>query len=135
MLKRKAADDAVTKQKIKIQKYENKAKRLYHEAGVKAWREEKARLKFLSDNQGILRAYIPIASQEPIWDPEKDPLPEELEVVCIGGIGLYKELARLEKEAKRVKSDDPEIFTGILIDPEILAIEHKFKLTQRKGIS
>ena len=50
MLKRKAADDAVTKQKIKIQKYENKAKRLYHEAGVKAWREEKARLKFLSDN-------------------------------------------------------------------------------------
>jgi hypothetical protein len=36
MLKRKTADDAVTKQKIKIQKYENKAKRLYHEAGVKA---------------------------------------------------------------------------------------------------
>jgi hypothetical protein len=135
MLKRKAADNAVTKQKTKIQKYENKAKRLYHEAGVKARKEEKARLKFLSDNQGILRAYIPVALQEPIRDPEKNPLPEELEAVCVGGIGLYEELARLEKEAERVKSDDPELFTGIPIDPEILAMEHKFKLAQRKGIA
>jgi hypothetical protein len=106
MLKRKAADNAVTKQKTKIQKYENKAKRLYHEAGVKARKEEKARLKFLSDNQGILGAYIPVASQEPIRDPEKNPLPEELEAVRVGGIGLYEELARLEKEAERVKSDE-----------------------------
>jgi hypothetical protein len=110
MLIRKAADDAVTKQKTKIQKYKNKARRLRHEAGVKARREEKARLKFLSNNQGILGAYIPITSQEPIRDPEKNPLPEELKAVYIGGIGLYKELARLESEAKRVKSDDPEIF-------------------------
>jgi hypothetical protein len=50
MLKRKAANDAVTKQKTKIRKYKNKAKRLCHEAGVKARREEKARLKFLSNN-------------------------------------------------------------------------------------
>jgi hypothetical protein len=135
MLTRKSADDAITKQKTRIRKYENKATRLRHEAGVKARREEKARLRFLSNNQGILGAYIPIASQEPIRDPEKNPLLEELKVVRIRGIGLYKELARLEKEAKRVKSDDPEIFTGILIDPEILAIEHKFKLTQRKGVS
>jgi hypothetical protein len=48
--KKKAADDAVTKQKTKIRKYKNKAKRLCHEAGVKARREEKARLKFLSNN-------------------------------------------------------------------------------------
>jgi hypothetical protein len=34
-----------------------------------------------------------------------------------------------------VKSDNPEIFATILINPEILAIEHKFKLAQRKGIS
>jgi hypothetical protein len=34
-----------------------------------------------------------------------------------------------------VKSDDPKIFTTIPINPEILAIEHKFKLAQRKGIS
>jgi hypothetical protein len=61
MLTRKAANDTVTKQKIKIRKYENKARRLRHEAGVKARREEKAHLKFLSDNQGILGAYIPIA--------------------------------------------------------------------------
>jgi hypothetical protein len=135
MLTRKSADDAITKQKTRIRKYENKATRLRHKAGVKARREEKARLRFLSNNQGILGAYIPIASQEPIRDPEKNPLLEELKVVRIRGIGLYKELARLEKEAKRVKSDDPEIFTGILIDPEILAIEHKFKLAQRKGVS
>jgi hypothetical protein len=44
-------------------------------------------------------------------------------------------LERLEKEAERVKSDDPEIFTSIPIDPEIIAMEHKFKLAQRKGIS
>ena len=50
MLKRKAADDAITKQKTKIRKYKNKAKRLYHKAGVKAQKEEKARLKFLFDN-------------------------------------------------------------------------------------
>ena len=50
MLKRKAADDAVTKQKTKIRKYENKARRLRHKAGVKARQEEKARLKFLSNN-------------------------------------------------------------------------------------
>jgi hypothetical protein len=48
---------------------------------------------------------------------------------------LYEELARLESEAERVKSDNPEIFTTIPIDPEILAMEHKFKLAQRKGIS
>jgi len=36
MLKRKAANTAITKQKIKIRKYENKAKRLYYKAGVKA---------------------------------------------------------------------------------------------------
>jgi hypothetical protein len=34
-----------------------------------------------------------------------------------------------------VKLNDPEIFTTILINPEILAIEHRFKLAQRKGIS
>ena len=89
----------------------------------------------MSDNQGILRAYIPIASQEPIRDPEKNPLPKELKAVYIRGIGLYKELARLKSEAKRVKSDDPEIFTTIPINPKILAMEHKFKLAQRKGIS
>jgi len=135
MLKRKAVDNAVTKQKIKIRKYENKAKREYHEAGVKARREEKARLRFLSDNQGVLGAYIPIDAGEPIRDPEKDPLPEEIEAVRIGGLGLYEELTRLEKEAERLKSNDPEIFTGIPIDPEILIIELKFKLAQRKGIS
>jgi hypothetical protein len=89
----------------------------------------------LSDNQGILRAYILIALQEPIRDPKKNPLLEELKAVYIRGIGLYKELARLESEAKRVKSDNPEIFTTIPIDPEILIMEHKFKLAQRKGIS
>ena len=36
MLKRKAANTAITKQKIKIRKYENKAKRLCYKAGVKA---------------------------------------------------------------------------------------------------
>ena len=50
MLKNKAADAIITKQKTKIRKYENKAKRLCHEAGVKARREEKERLKFLSNN-------------------------------------------------------------------------------------
>ena len=69
MLKRKAADTAITKQKTKIRKYENKIKRERHEAGVIARKEEKARLRFLSNNQGILRAYIPITSQEPIRDP------------------------------------------------------------------
>ena len=82
----------------------------------------------MSNNQGILRAYILIVSQEPIWDPEKDPLLEELKVVCIRGLGLYKELECLKKEAKRIKLDDPEIFISIPIDPEIIAIEHKFKL-------
>jgi hypothetical protein len=135
MLKRKAADAAITKQKTKIRKYENKIKRERHEAGVIARKEEKARLRFLSNNQGILGAYILITSQEPIRDPEKDPLPEELEADRIGGLGLYEELARLEKEAERIKSDDPTIFTTIPIDPEILAMEHKFKLAQRKGIS
>jgi hypothetical protein len=48
---------------------------------------------------------------------------------------LYKELARLEAEAERVKSDDPKVFTTILIDPKILEIEHKFKMAQKKGIS
>jgi hypothetical protein len=135
MLIRKAANDAITKQKTKIRKYKNKARRLRHEAGVKARREEKARLKFLSNNQGILGAYILITLQELIRDPKKNPLLEELKAVYIRGIGLYKELARLESEAKYIKSDDPEIFTTILINPEILTMEHKFKLAQRKGIS
>jgi ERCC4-related helicase len=34
-----------------------------------------------------------------------------------------------------VKLDNYEIFTTIPINPKILAIEHKFKLIQRKGIS
>jgi hypothetical protein len=135
ILTRKAANNAITKQKTKIQKYENKARRLRHKARVKARREEKARLKFLSNNQGILRAYILIALQEPIRDPKKNPLLKELKAVYIRGIGLYKELARLKSEAKRVKSDNPKIFTTILINPKILAMEHKFKLAQRKGIS
>ena len=129
ILKRKAADAAVTKQKTKIRKYENKAKRLCHEAGVKARKEEKERLRFLSNNQGILGAYILIASQEPIRDPKKDPLPEEIETVRIKGLELYEELVRFEKEAERVKSDDLEVFTTIPIDLEILKMEQKFKLT------
>jgi hypothetical protein len=135
LLARKDANDAVDKQKRKIQKYKSKAKRLRHEAGVRARREEKAWLKFLSDNQGILGVYIPIASQEPIRDPEKNPLLEELEIVYIRSIGLYKELARLKAEAERVKSDDPKVFTTILINPKILKMEHKFKMAQKKGIS
>ena len=83
----------------------------------------------MSDNQGILGVYIPIASQEPIRDPEKNPLLEEQEAVYIRGLGLYEELVRLKQEAKYIKSDTPEVFTGILIDPNILAIEYKFKLT------
>ena len=50
MLKRKTTNTTITKQKTKIRKYENKAKRLYHKAGVKAQKKEKARLKFLSNN-------------------------------------------------------------------------------------
>jgi hypothetical protein len=50
MLTRKAADDAITKQKTKIRKYKNKAKKLRYKARVKARREEKAYLKFLSNN-------------------------------------------------------------------------------------
>jgi hypothetical protein len=50
MLKRRAANDAVKKQKTKIRKYKNKAKRELYKAGIKARREEKARLKFLSNN-------------------------------------------------------------------------------------
>jgi hypothetical protein len=102
---------------------------------VRARREEKARPKFLSNNQGILDVYILIASQEPIRDPKKNPLPEELKVVRIRSIGLYKELARLEAEAERVKSNDPKVFTTILINPKILEMEHKFKMAQKKGIS
>jgi hypothetical protein len=102
---------------------------------VRARREEKAWLKFLSDNQGILGVYILIALQEPIWDPKKNPLLEELEVVCIRSIGLYKELARFKAEAERVKSDNPKVFTTILIDPKILKMEHKFKMAQKKDIS
>jgi hypothetical protein len=135
MLTRKTANDAITKQKTKIRKYKNKARRLHYKAEVKARQEEKARLKFLSNNQGILGAYILIASQEPIRDPKKNPLLEELKAVYIRGIGLYKELARLKSEAERVKLDNPKIFTTIPINPKILAIEHKFKLAQRKGIS
>ena len=60
---------------------------------------------------------------------------EELEAVYIRGLGLYEELERLKKEAKRVKSDDPKIFISILINPKIITMEYKFKLTQRKGIS
>jgi hypothetical protein len=89
----------------------------------------------LSNNQGILGAYIPITSQEPIRDPEKDTLSEELKADRIRGLGLYEELAHLKKEAERIKSDDSIIFTTILINPKILAMEHKFKLAQRKGIS
>jgi hypothetical protein len=50
MLKRRATDDAIKKQKTKIRKYKNKAKRELYKAGIKAQREEKARLKFLLDN-------------------------------------------------------------------------------------
>jgi len=95
---------------------------------VKARRKEKARFKFLSNNQRILGAYIPIISQELIRDLEKDPLPEEIEAVRIRGLVLYKELNRLKKEAERVKSNDLKVFTTILIDLEILKIEYKFKL-------
>jgi malate synthase len=50
ILIRKSADDAITKQKTRIRKYKNKAIRLCHKAGVKARREEKVCLRFLSNN-------------------------------------------------------------------------------------
>jgi hypothetical protein len=50
MLKRRATNNTVKKQKTKIRKYENKAKRELYKVGIKAQREEKARLKFLSNN-------------------------------------------------------------------------------------
>jgi hypothetical protein len=95
---------------------------------VRARWEEKAQLKFLFDNQGILSVYIPITSQEPIRDPKKNPLLEELKVVYIRSIRLYKELACLKTEAKRVKSDNPKVFIIIPINLKILKIEYKFKM-------
>jgi hypothetical protein len=83
----------------------------------------------LFNNQGILKAYILIVSQEPIRDPEKDPLLKEIETVRIKRLRLYEELVCLKKEAERIKSNDLEVFTTILIDLEILEMEQKFKLT------
>ena len=50
ILKRKAANTTITKQKTKIRKYKNKAKRLCYKAEVKAQRKEKEYLRFLFNN-------------------------------------------------------------------------------------
>jgi hypothetical protein len=47
---------------------------------------------------------------------------------------MYDQLALLEEKAKRLQSDDPVLFTGIPVDPEVLRLEHEFKLSQRGGI-
>jgi hypothetical protein len=128
MFKKKYADDIIKKQKTKIRRYENKTKRELYKVRVKARREEKARLKFLFNNQKILGAYILIISQESIRDSEKNPLLKEIEAVRIKRLILYEELDRFKKEVERVKSDNLKVFTTILIDFEILKIEYKFKL-------
>jgi hypothetical protein len=47
---------------------------------------------------------------------------------------IYNQLALLEQEAKHLQSDDPALFTGIPVDPEVLQLEHEFKLLQQGGI-
>jgi hypothetical protein len=42
---------------------------------------------------------------------------------------IYDQLALLEEKAKRLQLDDPVLFIGIPVDPEVLRLEHEFKLS------
>jgi len=132
-LKRKATEDAIKKARTKIVQYENKAKRELHERGVQARKEEKARIQFISSHQ-FLGTQIPDDKWLPIRDPEKDPLLAETEALRANQ-SFYDKVARLEHESQQLQLDDPTLFTSVQIDPEILRIEHEFKIQQMGGLS
>jgi hypothetical protein len=97
--------------------------------GVAARKAERERVKAISEHQ-TLGVEIPPEMWIPIRDPQKNPLPEETEAIRISHQSLYDQLAQEQAEYNRLQSDDPMLFTDILIDPAILAKEQAFWVRQ-----
>jgi len=97
--------------------------------GVAARKEERERVKAISEHQA-LGIQLPLEMWIPIRDPQKNPLPEETEAIGISHQSLYDRLAQEQAEYNQLQSDNPTLFTDILIDPAILAQEQAFRVKQ-----
>ena len=122
---RKAAKEKLKKAQTAVTHAENKAKEDLRVKGVTARKAEKDRVKTIA-----LGIQLPPEIWIPIRDPQKNPLPEEIEAIQISHQPLYDKLAQEQAEYDRLQSDDPTLFTDIPIDPAILAEEQAFRVKQ-----
>jgi hypothetical protein len=106
---------------------ENRVKEDLRVKGVAARKAEKDRVKAISEHQA-LGIQLPPEIWIPICDPQKNPLPEEIEAIRISHQSLYDKLAQEQAEYNQLLSDDPSLFTDILIDPAILVEERAFQV-------
>jgi hypothetical protein len=122
---RKAAEEKLKKAQTAVTRAENKAKEDLRIKGVAARKAEKDRVKTIA-----LGIQLPLKIWIPIRDPQKNPLPEEIEAIQISHQPLYDKLAQEQAEYDRLQSDNPTLFTDIPIDPAILAEEQAFRVKQ-----
>jgi len=124
---RKAAEEKLKKAQKAVTRAENQAKEELRIKGVAARREERERVKAISEHQA-LGIQPPPEMWIPIRDPQKNPLPEETEAIRISHQSLYDRLAQEQAEYERLQSHNPTLFTDIPIDPAILAQEQAFRV-------
>jgi hypothetical protein len=122
--RRKEADDVLWKAKTTITRAENKAKNELNAIGIKAWKDEKARLLLIQQHQA-LGISIPDHLWIPIRDPEKQPTPAERDTLHANQ-SLYDAVETAQVEWDRVHLENPLVFIDIPIDPAILEAERQF---------
>ena len=124
--RRDAAEAVLIKAQKAIVFAENKARKELHERGVQARKDEKARRILIQESQ-VLGSFIHPDAWIPIRDPEKQPTPAETAALSASR-SLYDAAALAEEEWNQVQSDNPDIFTDIPINPEVLQQEHEFQV-------
>jgi hypothetical protein len=130
--RRKEADDVLRKAKTAITRVENKAKNELNAIGIKARKDEKARLLLIQQHQA-LGISIPDHLWIPIRDPEKQPTLAERDALRANQ-SLYDAVETAQAEWDRVHSENPLVFTDIPIDPAILEAERQFQIQQTPGL-
>jgi hypothetical protein len=124
--RKNAAESVLIKAQKAIVSAENKAKRELHEREVQARKDKKARRILIQESQ-VLRSFIHPDTWIPIRDPKKQPTPAETAALSAPR-SLHNTAALTEQEWNKVQSNNPNIFTNIPINPEVLQQEHKFQV-------
>ena len=116
--RRDAAESVLIKAQKAIISAENKTRRKLYKRRVQAQKDEKARCILIQESQ-VLRSFIYPDTQILIQDPEKQ-LTSAKTAALLASRLLYNAIVLAEQKQNQVQSDNPDIFTDILISLKVL---------------